>query len=328
MRPKITCLLNNHASAVAMYRTVGVLPLLKEFEFKFTSSVDWRDMVDTDILLLQRPHQPKEAEAIRIAKLCSIPIWLDYDDFELEIPKGNPRHEMFNCPTAQRLIRQNLSQADLVTVSTPELKRQFTEYGKNIHVVPNAVNRKWMPFDAPNGQANIVVWRGGTSHDEDLCAYEKEIQELTFEFPETRFVFMGNPYWKVLDGCNQENTVKLSPQDPIQYFQTLKELSPKVVMVPLKESAFNRCKSNIAWIEGTYAGAMTVGPDWEEWQRAGIITYGKNTFKQQVAFAIERDAEAQNAFLELSREWINTFLTTDRVNDIRRELIVKLLVKA
>ena len=46
-----------------------------------------------------------------------------------------------------------------------------------------------------------------------------------------------------------------------------------LAVVPLKDNLFNHAKSNLAWIEATCAGAMTLAPDWPEWRRPGVSNY-------------------------------------------------------
>ena len=50
-------------------------------------------------------------------------------------------------------------------------------------------------------------------------------------------------------------------------------VAPRVAICPLKDSAFNRCKSDIAYLEYTAFGAVSVVPDWPDGigrERSGI----------------------------------------------------------
>lgn len=50
--------------------------------------------------------------------------------------------------------------------------------------------------------------------------------------------------------------------DIFGYFQRLIQLKPHFVVFPLEDNTFNRCKSNIAAIEATVAGAVCISPDY------------------------------------------------------------------
>jgi hypothetical protein len=51
-------------------------------------------------------------------------------------------------------------------------------------------------------------------------------------------------------------------QNFMSYQIQLRGTSPDYIVVPLVNDAFNRCKSNIAWIEATNAGAVTIAPSY------------------------------------------------------------------
>ena len=57
-----------------------------------------------------------------------------------------------------------------------------------------------------------------------------------------------------------------------RYFQNLRRLKPTYCFVPLYDDVFNRCKSGIAWLEGTYAGAVCLASALPEFQHAHQFT--------------------------------------------------------
>ena len=50
--------------------------------------------------------------------------------------------------------------------------------------------------------------------------------------------------------------------DIFAYFQRLIQLKPHFVVFPLEDNTFNKCKSNIAAIEATVAGAVCIAPEY------------------------------------------------------------------
>jgi hypothetical protein len=61
----------------------------------------------------------------------------------------------------------------------------------------------------------------------------------------------------------------------MKYFEILMELKPEIMIVPLQQNKFNECKSNIALIEGTLAGAVILAPNLPEFREAGACCWNK-----------------------------------------------------
>jgi hypothetical protein len=75
--------------------------------------------------------------------------------------------------------------------------------------------------------------------------------------------------------------------DAIKFFSVLKAIKPKINVVPLHDNPFNLGKSNIAWLEATYAGAVTLAPDTPEWRKAGVTNYKDEAdFKTKLGFLL------------------------------------------
>ena len=92
--------------------------------------------------------------------------------------------------------------------------------------------------------------------------------------------------------------------------------------VPLIEDGMNRCKSNIAWIEATAAGAVTIAPDWVEWQKPGVLNYnGLDEFKSMLMRPLDDAPERWAA----SRDYIMENLTLNKVNEQRARIVRELV---
>jgi hypothetical protein len=104
-----------------------------------------------------------------------------------------------------------------------------------------------------------------------------------------------------------------------------------VHIVPLRDNAFNRCRSNLAWIEATCAGAVVIAPDWEEWRRPGIMNYTdaegfrrtlRGVMEQYAMGLVKKTDERQEHFnVEMSRAYIEQHLQLDKVNEARWGII-------
>jgi hypothetical protein len=93
------------------------------------------------------------------------------------------------------------------------------------------------------------------------------------------------------------------------------------MQVPLADSIFNRCKSNIAWIEGSFAGAVCLVPDWEEWQMPGTVRYSNPAeYGEKMKLLLNNNFNYRK-YNDLSWEYIMDNLTLSRVNGQRIEIL-------
>jgi hypothetical protein len=98
--------------------------------------------------------------------------------------------------------------------------------------------------------------------------YSKEINTVTKEFLEWRFMFMGFSPWFLSESPNKGHIPTL---DIVVYMKALWDMAPSCLHVPLHDNTFNRCKSNISYIEASFAGAVCVAPAW--WSAPGSLPY-------------------------------------------------------
>jgi SAM-dependent methyltransferase len=232
--------------------------------------LSWAVLMQGDIIFMQRPSTDVEVRIMRIAKNCNVPVWIDYDDDYLNIPKTNPRHELYADPHRVEQIKRAIEYADMITVSTIPLKEgiiKATGKDKNkIQVIPNGVDETLFDTSKPlieeiSGR-DIVLWRGGDTHAADIDPYLEKMVLLYNEFPKYKWAFVGNPPEKFLKMVDNSRIMLYAWEDVFVYFDRLMELRPKVTIVPWAKTVFNDSKSNCSWIESTLAGAATIFPKW------------------------------------------------------------------
>ena len=131
---------------------------------------------------------------------------------------------------------------------------------------------------------------------------------------------MGFSPWFLAETNNKMNVPSL---DIVIYMKTLFDLAPSCMHVPLADNLFNRCKSNIAWIEGSYAGATCVVPSW--WNVPGALSYTDGASYYEAIRAIlsgEVDKVKMNAE---AWEFIMDNLALSKVNVQRLQVLNELL---
>jgi len=259
----------------------------------------WAEMVQADGVFIQRPHDPSHVDLVKLARRHGRMVWADYDDLIWQMPPWMPQALLSSYNAARiKCIELVLREADFVTTTTPYLAEQMSRVleRNDIRVVPNALP-SWCSTAQPDDKReNMILWRGSDSHKGDLEPVVDDIVELSHDLgPGWGWKFVGHkPDYLLPKMCGGSWTYE-QWHEMSDYWRYMRSLSPRVVIVPLTEHPFNRAKSNIAWIEATALGAVTVAPDWPEWQRPGVVTYGRDrTFQEAV-----REATTQTLSPEL-----------------------------
>ena len=273
----------NPNDATSFYRAMGPLSSLMKSGFLDDltvldeRTVSWWNIKHADVLLMQRPASPHHVAIARLACDMSIPLWVDYDDFLWEVPPSNPAHLLYN-EKAQTCMNEICRMANVVTVSTDYLKSMIFDVNPDIRVIPNVWDPSLVAKDSKrllrHNPRGGFMWRGSSTHQQDLYDVQPQIMRAMQEIP-WGWTFCGMRPWFIFSAAKTVGGVPVyqEPLDIIQYFRWLSDVKPDCMVVPLHDDSFNRSKSNIAYLEGIAAGAITVAPDFEEWRRPGIINY-------------------------------------------------------
>lgn len=236
-----------------------------------------------DIIIFQR-IQNKEALAL-IAKLKedhpNVKVVAEIDDSIGEVPLSShlpwKNHHMW---AAEHLYR-----SDAVICSTEYLASSIKPIigDKPVYVAPNCINKDtWNPklHDRVNDRFRIG-YVGGASHDEDLrIAYRglKPILDTQDDF-ELVIRYGGfKPEWledhPLIDFKRVDCHISAYPQ-------MLADLFLDVGIAPLRDSEFNRCKSNIKFLEMASIGVPLIASNVEPYNNTkGDITLVENDPKK------------------------------------------------
>ncbi len=340
----ILCSIPDPLDTTSLYRAVGPLQHMKRrahgnVELIINAPFSWATLKAADIVFFQRPALEDRVQAVRMAKLNKKPVWIDYDDNLHAIPHHNSKFSIYGTAQTRHNIAFMIALADVVTVSTEDLGQSFREILKHfpmksefnvdpekIVVVPNAYDPELMPEFANIApeQRKHVVWRGSASHDKDLDLFSDVIAKNIAESDWT-FEFIGEPFWKSMEkffAAGGDRVTRTVPQDPVSFFHYLKTCAPALVVVPLEDIPFNRSKSCIAWIEATAAGAATLAPNWIEWDKPGVISYGSvEHFDSQLRQAMQIDRRELSVKRQMSVDYISKNQTISHMSEKRSSIL-------
>lgn len=285
------------------------------------------------VLYIARAYSSDHLKIIQIAKRVGVKVITDYDDNFFEVPRDNPCYADYMQPQSKKRIAEIIALSDAVTVSTKELKRFLGKrspeghtLNDNIFVVPNSFDTRIFTEKKTFNTLPIVAWRGSNTHQKDISQYTQEMISVSKDHPEWEWHFCGyDPWWltELLPKGKVKYTETISVMDFLDYFRA--EVTPSIVVVPLADHAFNRAKSNIAYIEATYAGAVCLAPDWEEWRRPGCVTYKNHADFETKLRMLMNDGMLRRANVERAWDYLEKCLDIYRASEKRLEIMKAVL---
>jgi hypothetical protein len=310
------------SDATSFYRGAGVVADLEKQTGTTITVAEWGEISPTwenlsryDLFWLQRPAHQVAVNAANYIKSLDKPIWVDYDDDILNL---HYTHESYNIfASAREFIISMIQRANVVTVSTEKIKESYSPYNENVQIVPNAVHDD-MFSEFTGNRSEILFYRGMSSHRPDLFVFANHFKQLISEGHNLKFMISINPRLYIGPKCDW-----IPERELFHYFKYIRDLKPKAFMFPMIDNRFNRCRSNIAWLEATMAGSLCIAPDWEEWQKPGIIHCDKDNF-YATCKAVANGEYDIDALYRLSYEHIRENLVLSKVNQKRIEIIKSL----
>ena len=316
--------------ATSYYRAFGVFPNLKK---KIPDLVvepymgggrrTWAELLQYDVLFLQRPAHPDWLKLAQYCKGLGIKVWVDHDDNLFDLPPYNRVADTYT-PQVKKTMLDIMRLADVITVSTEAIKTYFAGIGvDNVVVIPNALNtdltRMAAAYNEPDPTKNDqFVWRGSETHVADCAFFADAMGDAIDRRGKTFWNFFGYNPWQITINFSPVKWRYHIPEDIMVYVENLRSIKGQLMHVPLVEDGLNLCKSNIAWIEATAAGMVTLAPDWHEWQKPGVLNYKSIDEYGSLLMRPLDDAKERWA---ASRDYIMENLTLDKVNEQRATIL-------
>jgi hypothetical protein len=315
----------------SFYRLAGVIPYLEiehgDINIKDISNnkyLDWYDFIGQDILIFQRPCTELHFAAIKMARNMGLKIVIDYDDDLFNIPQDNPVHISFEA--LKETMKSICTIADLIWTSTEAIKDTVSKWNSKVTVIPNAHNDYLLPVSKKkefNLDTKKVAYRGGVTHEVDVYSKVEEWSSIINNNKDYDFYFLGARFMYLESLCGDNYNVMVG-MHIIDYFKFFSELNPNIFIYTLKDTQFNKAKSNISWIEATYAGASVIAPSFlPEFERMpGVITYNKHMSN---VFNNVKDVPKQLSITNnISWKYIKENLLLSQVNNKRYQSLLEL----
>lgn len=179
------------------------------------------------------------------------------------------------CAIAELFLRE----ADGVIVTTPQLKQMFSPFNENCVVVPNSLDERLIgggkpsPVDSPFGQRRKVIGYMGTmTHDADLQLLLPAWQAIHKRYgSEIEFQIAGvTSRPQTLHDSNLPIRIMAPHPAEVEYplfmLWFTGQLCWDIAVSPLQDTTFNRCKSDIKFLDYSALGTAGVYSDVRAYQ--------------------------------------------------------------
>lgn len=258
---------------------------------------------DVDGVIVCRNGNEQPAVLRSLASECEkhkVPLVLDLDDDLLNVPTD--KDPTLGYLLIRPALLDMLGMASMLTTSTETLSREYSPQTRAVRIVPNRLDpRVWMTplveVAAPEGldrQAALrVLYMGSPTHDEDLQLILSAFARLRSQH-RVQLHTLG-----VVGAKPPAGVIPLHPPHQrydifIRWFRSVAPFFD-VAVAPLVDSPFNRCKSDLKFIEYAGCGLPVVA--------SNVIPYSLTVRHGEDGLLADNDEQSWfNAVASLARE--------------------------
>lgn len=239
-----------------------------------------RACMASDVIVFQRPDQPEHVELAKLLKMGGKKIVFDNDDTYKE-NSGVPT-TMQDLNGSYTLAKMNKSlegfmkEADLVTTTTECLADEYRKINDSVVVLPNTIDPDdWEEPKRNSGDKVRIGMVGSVVSNEDYVN-AIPIMEHYKDDPNVQFVILGLPprdgkhniarkaYHKEIDFWDKWEIEWQHFVPQAKYNEFLNDLELDIMLIPRHDSYFNRCKSNIKFLEASMCEIPIVAQGFED----------------------------------------------------------------
>lgn len=309
---------------------------------------------ENDIFVFMRLYHPDPFKLLWHIKSRGKKIVYELDDDIWTIQPVNPAQPFFKPKFIQERIEGMLKEADLVTTTTPYLKKVLSKFNKNIWVCPNAVNFEMFKERPWKREELRIGWSGSITHFDDLLLIIDVIKDLQKKYDFTFFLqgivsspliseifaynFLRKQNWipelnnffdKAILFWEKLNKIKYKHipfHNPFLYPQVLTNLDLDIGLCPLIDNPFNRSKSNIKFYEYCAVGTVTLASDVLPYNQE-VNYLAKNTYKDWYE-KLEKlivDEKFREKILDEQRKFVSQNRDIEKVGEIWEKAFKSLL---
>lgn len=233
-------------------------------------------LVDADVIVFHRPERDEQLAMLRALQKAGKKIVFDNDDtykdsngfkFNDYITEEKMKRGL---GTLDKNIDTFIKEADLVTCSTEYLKKEYEQINPNVRILPNTIDPFYYPEPKRNETDIVRIGITGSVGITSDVEVLKPIIEHYQHDKRVRLVLLSLPpegeneiYKKLyIDEYAFWNKVNIEWHSFVKsdvYYEYLNDLKLDMVIIPRSDSLFNRCKSNLKFLESSMLETPVIG---------------------------------------------------------------------
>lgn len=315
--PNVLCIIE-HFMASTHIRLLSPLALLDKenrLKFRFIKTgqknqqkyykkyIDW-----SDIIVFQRTKDKRFLKLLYDAKKSNKICIYEIDDNLLELPPEHTQYERKIIKRMKHKMRhiRYIKHADAVTVATKTLAEYCMRYNKNVHVLPNYLYADFFTnktgADQPVENTITIGYLGTSTHRPDFETVVPALINILKEFHDrARLVFIGY----VPDELQKHPSVSFiaSRGDNVEGVKIMASTHMDFALAPLNNNFFNRCKSNIKFLEYSLCGIPGIYSD--------VTPYSESVKHHETGILIRS---------QMPDEWYHAMKTLIEDEELRRKI--------
>lgn len=251
----------------------------------------------------------------------------EVDDYIWEVPSYNTSR-IYSKIESSSNAKTCFNMADEIVTTTSVLAREISEICcvplEKIRIIPNYLPRSLYTTDVDRmatgdiKKPKILYNGSGTHYDNVNKLYgdlDGNIKEFIEEYYEKYdFVFMGGHPWFVDNLVKSGKIASVPWLDSYEYPTALRRVMSDFTIMPLKNNIFNRCKSDIKYLEACATGSVAIGSKFKDSPYENInLTFDENTSPKELSEMIdkhcsmkERNDILMKQYTFMSTRWMDT----------------------
>jgi len=251
-------------------------------------------------------------------KFTGAKLILDIDDEVFDILPGHPLYDEIKSKSPR--VAHLINIADHLVVTNEYLKKALLQHHPHIAVIPNAIDPKIWEVKKPKKRTDGKIrigWVASGSHMVDIPVVNKAFEEILKKYPQVEIHLCGF----VANESERNNREFHHPgtMNYETYPQFLADLDLDIAIAPLGDNHFNRCKSNIKWLENSMLKTPMVLSDVRPYSesvenhKTGYLAKSHSQWVKYLSWLIENEEKRKEigeaAYKEVMDHWtIDKFL--------------------
>lgn len=309
------------------YRLIQVGNMLQLYGHDVTISPagKFRAAAGQTITFTQRMCAPSLLEKlIAYKKQTGHKFIVDFDDllwvYEGEsLPDYNLCKTKVDCAANTEAMKKWLNElADKVTVSTEFLKKTLLQFvpEEKIILMPNMLSYKEWFFPLTKApDENIFFYAGSYTHYDNIHKQPGDFDKNLIHYLNNQKIITkaSTPYFmKPLKQCPASRLTTYAAD----FYRETREC--KFVLAPLADNVFNKCKSDLKYLECAAVGRVCLVSDFEGSPYSGAHPYQKipvGSTSQGIKYIVDRATEHYDEIVQYQLKYLNDRWLDNHINE-------------